>query len=56
MRYVLDDGSGTIEVTKWTDMDSGGGMLQMSPITAGNYVCVEGQIRSFNGKTQVVNN
>jgi replication factor A2 len=53
MRYVLDDGSGVIEVTNWNNMDTGAEVLQTSPVNVGNYVAVVGQIRSFNNKVQI---
>jgi replication factor A2 len=51
--YVIDDGSAAIEVNKWSDMDTGGSILNTSAVSIGNYVCVEGQIRFFSNKCQV---
>lgn len=52
--FVLDDGTGRIEVKRWIDGQDTHESMEMNAIQNGAYVRVHGHLRSFQGKRNVV--
>lgn len=52
--YKLDDGTGVVEVRLWNDTDENAEEASVAPVAEGSYVRVYGNLRSFQGKTNVV--
>mmetsp|Transcript_41640 Transcript_41640/g.104069 ORF Transcript_41640/g.104069 Transcript_41640/m.104069 type:complete len:269 (+) Transcript_41640:48-854(+) len=54
VNFVIDDGTGSIEVKQWTDTDETDYMLGLKQsLQEGVYVRVVGQLRAFNGEHNV---
>jgi len=52
--YKLDDGTGVVEVRLWNDSDDNTEEASAAPVAEGTYVRVFGNLRVFQGKTNVV--
>jgi hypothetical protein len=52
--YKLDDGTGVVEVRLWNDSDDNAEQASAAPVAEGTYVRVFGNLRVFQGKTNVV--
>eukprot|EP00249_Psilotum_nudum_P029100 c39360_g1_i1 orf=289-1152(-) len=52
--FILDDGTGRTEVKRWIDSDDAHENMEMNSIQNGGYVRVQGHLRSFQGKRNVI--